>query len=88
MPGRKSKSSRLVQSAMREVHANEPSTVTRAKHFGPGGKEAMLQAIALNKARKAGAHIPYKKRPHGSGVFQNPEIAKGFRSLGKVPLGH
>jgi len=38
--------------AMREVHTNTPSTVTRAKHFGPGGKEAMLRAIAYSKARK------------------------------------
>lgn len=41
-----------VESAMREVHTDEPSTVTRAKHFGPGGKEAMLRAVAFNKARK------------------------------------
>lgn len=37
-------------SAMREVHTNTPSTVTRAQHFGPGGKEAMLRAIAYKKA--------------------------------------
>ncbi len=37
---------------MEEVHTNIPSTVTRAKHFGPGGKEAMLRAIAFSKARK------------------------------------
>lgn len=45
-------SRRRVESAMREVHANTPSTVTRAKQFGPGGKEAMLRAIAYSKARK------------------------------------
>ena len=56
-----SKSQLLVGAAMREVHADEPSTVTRAQHFGPGGKEAMLKAIALSKARKAGARIPQKK---------------------------
>ena len=49
---------------MSEVHRNVPSTVERAEHFGPGGKEAMLQAIALEKARKAGARIPRKKRRH------------------------
>ena len=38
--------------AMREVHTNIPSTVTRVKHFGPGGREAMLRAIAFSKARK------------------------------------
>ena len=37
---------------MREVHEDEPSTVTRAKHFGKGGKEAMLRAIAFSKARR------------------------------------
>lgn len=39
-----------LESAMEEVHTDEPSTVTRAKHFGPGGKEAMLRAIAYSKA--------------------------------------
>lgn len=39
-----------VDSAMREVHENVPSTAKRAKHFGPGGKEAMLRAIAFKKA--------------------------------------
>lgn len=39
-----------VENAMREVHNNIPSTVKRAKHFGPGGKEAMLRAIAFKKA--------------------------------------
>ena len=45
-------SRRKVAAAMSEVHTNIPSTVTRAKHFGPGGKEAMLRAIAFSKARK------------------------------------
>ena len=45
-------SQKKVSAAMREVHNDEPSTVTRAKHFGPGGKEAMLRAIAFSKARK------------------------------------
>jgi len=52
---------KLVASAMREVHMDEPSTVTRAKHFGPGGKEAMMRAIAFSKARKAGASVPKNK---------------------------
>lgn len=42
-----------VDAAMREVHENIPSTVRRAKHFGPGGREAMLRAIAFSKARKS-----------------------------------
>ena len=41
-----------VEAAMEEVHTNIPSTVERAKSFGPGGKEAMLRAIAFSKARK------------------------------------
>jgi hypothetical protein len=45
-------SRKKVEAAMREVHTNEPSTVTRAKHFGPGGKEAMLRAIAFSKAEE------------------------------------
>ena len=45
-----------LESAMREVHEDEPSTVTRAKNFGPGGKEAMRQAIAYSKARKRRKH--------------------------------
>lgn len=45
-------SSSRLQTAMREVHTDIPSTVKRAKHFGPGGKEAMLRAIAFSKARK------------------------------------
>lgn len=57
-------SSSIVSKMMSEVHRNVPSTVERAEHFGPGGKEAMLQAIALEKARKAGARIPRKKRRH------------------------
>lgn len=59
-PKAHSKSQALVSSAMREVHTNEPSTVTRANVSGEQ-KEKMLQAIALSKARKAGARIPKKR---------------------------
>ena len=55
---KRKKGNSKVARAMREVHENIPSTVKRAKHFGPGGREAMLRAIALNKARKGGAKIP------------------------------
>jgi len=51
MPKPRASSSRLA-SAMREVHENVPSTVKRAKHFGPGGPEAMKRAIAYAKVRK------------------------------------
>ena len=55
---RTSESRQKVESAMRETHRNIPSTVRRARHFGPGGREAMLRAVALSKARKAGARVP------------------------------
>lgn len=58
----KGKSRKKVEAAMREVHEDEPSTVTRAKRFGPGGKEGMLRAVALNKARERGAKVPKKRR--------------------------
>lgn len=57
---RRKKGNTLLASAMREVHENTPSTVTRAKVKGKK-KEAMLRAIAFSKARKAGAKIPFKK---------------------------
>ena len=56
----KQKSRRLVEAAMREVHTDTPSTVERADVNG-ADKEAMLRAIALSKARKAGARIPKRK---------------------------
>ena len=59
---KKSKSRKIVEAAMREVHDNIPSTVRRAKRFGPGGKEAMLRRIALEKARKRGARVPKAPR--------------------------
>jgi hypothetical protein len=58
---KKSTSKSKVAAAMREVHTNEPSTVTRAK-VSPERKEKMRVAIALNKAREAGAHIPKKRK--------------------------
>lgn len=50
--GRRTVARARVAAAMEEVHTHTPSTVTRARHFGPGGKEAMLRAIAYSKARK------------------------------------
>ena len=52
------KSRRLLTSMVREVHANTPSTVTRANVSGER-KEAMLRAIAFSKARKAGARLKH-----------------------------
>lgn len=54
------KGSKKLEAAMREVHKNEPSTVTRANVSG-AKKEAMLRAIAFSKARKTGAKLPKKK---------------------------
>jgi len=51
------KSRAVVSRMMREVHENEPSTVRRA-NVSEARKEQMRKAIALNKARKAGARIP------------------------------
>lgn len=44
-------SRKKVESAMREVHTNIPSTVERADVSGEK-REAMLRAIAFSKARK------------------------------------
>ena len=50
---------RTITAAMREVHEDTPSTVERANVSGEQ-KETMLRAIALSKARKAGARVPRK----------------------------
>lgn len=55
-----SKSRGLVSEAFHEVYADEPSTVERA-NVSEGRKKKMRVAIALNKAREAGARIPRKK---------------------------
>jgi hypothetical protein len=60
MAKKPSKTERLVTAAMREVHTNEPSTVARARVSAPR-KEARRKAIALEKARDAGAQIPRKR---------------------------
>lgn len=58
---------RLKSAAFHEVHADEPAIVghTRAK-FGAKRATAQKTAIALSKARKAGARIP--KMAHGGYV--------------------
>jgi len=60
MAKKQSRTRRLVEKAMSEVHTNEPSTVARAK-VSPARKEKMRRRIALEKARKAGARIPKAK---------------------------
>lgn len=59
MPKKKSKSRKKVEAAFHEVMNKEPSTVKRAK-VSEARKKKMRIAIALNKARKAGARIPKK----------------------------
>jgi len=48
-----------LQAAIKEVMANTPSTVKRAKVKGKK-KRAMLLAIAYSKARASGADLPKK----------------------------
>lgn len=48
---------RKIANAFREVHANVPKNVVATGKTGPA-KQKMLTAIALSKARKAGASIP------------------------------
>ena len=49
--GAKKASAEAVESAMREVHTNIPSTVKRADVSG-ARRERMLRAIAFSKARR------------------------------------
>lgn len=56
----RTKTQKLTKQAFDEVYANEPSTVSRA-NVSEEKKKKMRVAIALNKARKAGASIPKKK---------------------------
>ncbi len=55
---RQSRSKTILQSMLREVHENIPSTVPASVK----GKRrtAMLTAIAFSKARKAGVPVPKK----------------------------
>ena len=55
------KSRKKVEEAMREVHKRTPSTVKRANVKGKR-REAMLRAIAFEKARKDGAKVPRKTK--------------------------
>ncbi len=55
---RESKSQATLQSFLREVHENPPSTVP-ARLKGKR-RTAMLTAIAFSKARAAGARLPKK----------------------------
>ncbi len=69
-----------VEQAFHEVKHNEPDIVaeTRAKE-GEAAAEKQKVAIALSKARAAGADIPEK--PHGSGVFSKADMERGYKVL-------
>ena len=68
---------RKVRAAFREVRSNPPSTLDQSKTGA--AREAQIRAIALSKARQAGAQI--KRRPEGSGPFTDAEIRQGYRRL-------
>ena len=57
----KTQQEKKVAKAFHEVHANVPSTVKATGKTG-AAKEKMLTAVALSKAREAGADIPAKPR--------------------------
>ena len=55
------KTEKKVADAFHEVHANVPSTVKATGKTG-AAKEKMLTAVALSKAKAAGADIPEKPK--------------------------
>ena len=60
-PGaKKIKTINLTKKAFDEVHKNVPANVKKTGKTG-AAKEKMMTAIALSKARAAGAKIPAKK---------------------------
>lgn len=56
----KSKSDTKIARAFHEVHANPPSTL--GKNQTKAERQAQMTAIALSKAREAGADVPAKPR--------------------------
>lgn len=56
-PSARSSSDSRIESAFHEVMHNEPANVKATGKTGEA-KHKMLVAIALSKARQAGAHIP------------------------------
>ena len=64
MAKKQSKSDKKVAQAFHEVHANPPSTL--GKNQTKAEREAQMTAIALSKARKAGADVPKPPKKRGS----------------------
>lgn len=74
------RSQRLVRAAFREVTHNPPEQLAKTrKKFGPVKAEKQRVAIALSKARRAGARI--RRMPRGSAPFEMSEIKRGYRCL-------
>ena len=74
---------RLVEQAAREVHRNPPSTLDPSKTGAE--REVQLRAIALSKARQAGADIPeqppIRRRSRASRPFSDAEMRRGYRRI-------
>lgn len=64
-----------VESAFHEVYENVPKTVKATGKTGKA-KQKMMTAIALSKARQAGAHIP-----KGGNTPLSPDSMKGSALL-------
>ena len=58
MPTKKSKSGKMVDKAFHEVYTSKPSTL--GKNQTKAEERAQLTAIALSKAKAAGADVPAK----------------------------
>ena len=65
MAKKPTKSQKLVADAFHEVHQATPSTVKATGKTG-AAKEKMLTAVALSKAREAGADIPKPPKKRSS----------------------
>ena len=55
----KTRSKKIIEDAMSEVHTNVPSTVKATGKTG-AEKEKMLAAVAFSKAKDKGAKVPRK----------------------------
>jgi hypothetical protein len=57
-----SKSQRKIAAAFREVNRNEPAIVAQTRRKkGTTAASKQKAAIALNKARASGAHVPHRR---------------------------
>jgi hypothetical protein len=79
---RMTKAEKQTAAAFREVYRDEPSIVgkTRAK-YGAERATAQKRAIALAKARRAGARIPMARSTRGSGPMGAPDLRRGYRRI-------